>query len=55
MGKVMVGLAKGAIDVIKQFFIYFLCVFMFVANFHVQTIEPNVTRCGRKQGKEKNN
>jgi hypothetical protein len=23
---------------------------MFVTNFHVQTIEPNVTRCGRKLG-----
>jgi hypothetical protein len=23
---------------------------MFVANFHVQTIEPKVTRCGRKLG-----
>jgi len=55
MGKVMVGLAKGSIDVIKQFFSFFLCVFMFVANFRVQTIESNVTRCGRKQGKEKKN
>jgi len=51
----MSSLAKGSIDVVKQSLLFFLCVFMFVASFHVQTIEPNVTWCGRKQEKEINN
>jgi hypothetical protein len=51
----MSSLAKGSIDVIKQYLLFLLCVFMFVMSFHVQTIEPNVTWHGRKQEKEKNN